>query len=434
VIFVIVIADDPPFIDGVTFPLRVLVPNEIKPFVQTDINGNLIGFSVDIWTRIAEYNQWTYEYVVADTNMPHKLIAQLKNGSVDLIVSAISKTSHGEEGIDFSQEIMTASVGVMIHRRQRPLLPVSVTSLQFWTTIASFILLLFIVAHLFWWFEGGRHIFFADDYFSGVWLALWWTSVTVTTVGYGDIVPKSRGGFIVAVCWMFSGIIIISLTSGSIATTLTVNSLSFRPVVTLAELKGFRNIGTIELSTSEYFLRRNGVTNIITALTVSELEAQLSNRTIDAVVFDYNILSFHAAESDNFVLARNSLFRQDYGIVLPQESPLRENIDRAILQLQEIGYQAEAENRWFGQDRLKPLNNWLNTKLQPFQIILFLVAVTLISTHLVGALVWTFSRKRKPDDPFSDWADKILTSKTELEEFKNSLEALVAAHKKTRGN
>lgn len=41
--------------------------------------------------------------------------------------------------------------------------------------------------------------------------ALWWAFVTITTVGYGDIVPITPGGRVVAVMTMVFGIVIYSL-------------------------------------------------------------------------------------------------------------------------------------------------------------------------------------------------------------------------------
>ena len=48
--------------------------------------------------------------------------------------------------------------------------------------------------------------------------AVWWSFVTTTTVGYGDIAPATLGGRLVATCLMIIGIGFISTLTGSIAT------------------------------------------------------------------------------------------------------------------------------------------------------------------------------------------------------------------------
>jgi voltage-gated potassium channel len=47
--------------------------------------------------------------------------------------------------------------------------------------------------------------------------ALWWAIVTLTTVGYGDIVPKSTAGRVDSVMIMITGISILGLLAGSMA-------------------------------------------------------------------------------------------------------------------------------------------------------------------------------------------------------------------------
>jgi voltage-gated potassium channel len=47
---------------------------------------------------------------------------------------------------------------------------------------------------------------------------LWWSVVTLTTVGYGDISPATTGGRVVAIIIMFFGIGLLGMLSGNLAT------------------------------------------------------------------------------------------------------------------------------------------------------------------------------------------------------------------------
>ena len=58
------------------------------------------------------------------------------------------------------------------------------------------------------------------DLFPTIGLALWWAVMTVTTVGYGDIVPTTTPGRIVASGLMVVGFASLSLLTGFVASLL----------------------------------------------------------------------------------------------------------------------------------------------------------------------------------------------------------------------
>ncbi len=50
--------------------------------------------------------------------------------------------------------------------------------------------------------------------------AVWWTAATVTTVGYGDVVPVTELGRIIGVAFMFVGIAILGIFISTIGASL----------------------------------------------------------------------------------------------------------------------------------------------------------------------------------------------------------------------
>jgi len=54
------------------------------------------------------------------------------------------------------------------------------------------------------------------DTFPSVWLAFWWAIQTVTTVGYGDVVPSQTSGKVLASVLMLGGLAFLSIVTASI--------------------------------------------------------------------------------------------------------------------------------------------------------------------------------------------------------------------------
>lgn len=79
------------------------------------------------------------------------------------------------------------------------------------------IILIYLSAVGIYYFENAAQ----PESFSSIFSSLWWSVVTLTTVGYGDIVPITIGGRIFTFVILMIGLGIISIPSGMISSALT---------------------------------------------------------------------------------------------------------------------------------------------------------------------------------------------------------------------
>jgi voltage-gated potassium channel len=54
------------------------------------------------------------------------------------------------------------------------------------------------------------------DTFKSIWLGIWWATQTVTTVGYGDVVPQQTAGKAIAVVLMLGGLSFLAVLTGAV--------------------------------------------------------------------------------------------------------------------------------------------------------------------------------------------------------------------------
>jgi ABC-type amino acid transport substrate-binding protein len=204
-------------------------------------------------------------------------------------------------------------------------------SWQFLQVIAILGLLLFVVGTLVWLIERKRNVQqFGGGAGQGLASGFWWAAVTMTTVGYGDKAPTTFGGRVIALIWMFAGIIMISGFTAAITTALTVSELgdTIRGPGDLPDVR----IGSVRGTSSEEYLQSQRLVYRTYQDPRAGLQA-LANNEIDAVVYDAPLLRYLARTvfPGTVGILSATFDRQDYGIALQARSTLREPMNRVLL-------------------------------------------------------------------------------------------------------
>ena len=320
----------------------------VPPFAVKDADGNWQGISIELWRGIAEQLGLAYRFREMGLK---EMLSAVERGEVDAAVAALTITSEREKILDFTHPFLSTGLGIAV-----PLDAgggwLAVTqrffSARFLQVLAALLGILLLVGVLVWLFERRRNSQFGGTPTEGIGSGLWWSAVTMTTVGYGDKAPQTVGGRTVAMVWMFASVIIISSFTAAIATALTVGELGGK-VQGKDDLPAAR-ITTVADSTSAQYLTRKRLNFRVRDNLLDALDPLVMGG-VDAVVYDAPILRYqvHQAFSDQITVLPGSFERQDYGIALPTGSPLREAINRVLLEsLQQPAWE-ELLFRYLGQ-------------------------------------------------------------------------------------
>jgi len=302
------------------------------PFAIKQEDGNWHGISIDLWREIAEQMELKYRF----REMGLKdMLAAVERGEADAAVAALTITADREKRMDFTHPFLSTGLGIAV-----PLdagggwLAVTerFVSGAFLRVMAVLLGLLLAVGVFVWLLERRRNEQFGGTPAQGIGSGLWWSAVTMTTVGYGDKAPLTAGGRAVAMVWMFASVIIISSFTAAIATALTVGELGGKVRSKDDLARAF--LATVSDSTSDQYLTDHRYSY----QAFSDLDAALqavADGKADAIVYDEPILRYrvHQGYASQLRVLPGSFERQIYGIALPPGSKYREAINQILLQL-----------------------------------------------------------------------------------------------------
>jgi ABC-type amino acid transport substrate-binding protein len=310
-----------------------------------------IGLSIDLWQALSRETGLDFEFVkhegVADK------LKQLQEGSIDIAIGGITITEKREEMFDFTHPVYHTGLDILIPEVGNLPLGGLLSSLfkgKKYFLFGGLIILIIIAGHIIWIVERSsknRTTSFHRKYLPGVFEGMYWALITASTIGYGDKVPQRWIGRVLAAIIIIIFLPLFAYFIAQLSSDLTMQSLKAN-INGPEDLRG-RRVAVVGGTTSYEYMKKERA-YIDTFPTVEDTYDALLKGTVDAVVYDApNLLFFANNEGKGKVTVVGKIFEpQDYGLVLPQGSPLREKMNLAILTLVENDELARTVAKWLG--------------------------------------------------------------------------------------
>lgn len=325
-------------------PLTVAI--KVLPPCVMEVDGRYTGFDAELWEQIARDLKLEFTYRLTDQ---WRISSDLVEGKADMAFSCMPITREWEETVDFSHHYLESGHRILVLNKTTFSMEKALRSILsplVFTALGTLIVFIIICGNAVWCVEKGGRII-SDRYFPGILEAFWYVLVTMTTVGYGDVVPRKWLGRLIALFIMLIGIGFFGWAIAQFSSAITVQKLH-ADIVSPEDLRN-RVVAAVEFTTSVPALNKLGAI-VLPVAKINEAYALLLKEKVDAVVFDSpSILYYERHEGAGKVKAVGPLFDiQYYGFMFPEGSELREPVNRTLLGLKENGTYDLIYEKWFG--------------------------------------------------------------------------------------
>ena len=332
-----------------TETLRIAV-YDVPPYGYVDSDGSISGVSVDLWRRVAEQMEWPFRLIpVSDME---SIISGLEQGRFDAAIGAITITPERAARVDFSYPAHRSGVAIALRKETGlifALMSYGTAVSELGPLIIVIVAMLILIGIAMWIVEQRARSASAGSESSVVNLrdGLYWAVVTMTTVGYGDKTPKTPLGRGVAILWMMSSLVLVSLLSTSLVSRLTAERVESRDLAASIDLKGRKLAAVVRSSGAEYLDEMH--LQYAKYKDLPEALNSLANGRSNVVVNSVGALQYFISKRyAKVVEIPQGLLAPAYmAIALPEHSPIKKPIDRALIKITNGPEWRTLEERFF---------------------------------------------------------------------------------------
>lgn len=326
----------------------VVVVKPVAPFVIIE-DGKYSGYSIDLWNEVARTAGWTdYEFKKVDT-VP-AMLDMLKSGQADVGVGALSITSERSKEIDFSHPFYDSGLDIMVKGGGSPGpldLLVRLLTPSLVLTFGGIMLALVLVSHILWWFERKHnHEDFPHHYSEGMIESIWWTTCVLIGGMCMNKDPKGITGRVIGTAWALVGIAMISYLTATATSIMTVDTLS-SDINGPKDLAG-KQVATLQGTSADKYLQTMHV-KVVEFTKLDDAVDALNQGKVKAVVYDSPVLMYYLAVNDakDLHLVGHLFDKQKYGFGLQLSSKLRQQLNSALLSVEETDFLGKLDKLYF---------------------------------------------------------------------------------------
>lgn len=308
------------------------------------------GAMVLIWDDLAHRLGVGSRYVKIATFSD--MMEQVRTGTIDVAMGPLAITEERERLFDLTHPVFHSGLRIAVRQKQDSGVLSAVRSMVSWnlvSLVAGVAVLAIASGHLLWWFERGPNPrSFPPEYPRGVVEAIWWIASTIITGGCDDKHVDGPLGRLLALAWMIGGIGLIATFTSVLTATMTAEQVT-GVIRGPRDLAG-RSVGVQQAAVTVGSVRQRGgmpqeyptIRDALEALDLGMVEAVVGEaETLMHLVSDMNRKNLRVIGPvfDTF----------DFGIAMPGGSPLREDLNTALLRMREDGTLDRIRDRWLGK-------------------------------------------------------------------------------------